>query len=118
MLSNDGMGGRDEAPYVFGQIINGQRFAMASNQGLAGQRAEQVLLRIADSWGKDTFGRPLAVRPTHVVVLVGINDVAFISGGSAPYGVAEVKDWLDDIRDAVLAAGITPIFGNLVTEIQ
>jgi lysophospholipase L1-like esterase len=114
MLAQNGMGGRDQAPYVFGQILSGQRFAMAGNQGIAGQRAEQVLLRIADSWEKDTFGRPLAIKPTHVVVLVGINDVAYISGGEAPYGVAEVKDWLDDIRDAILAQGIMPIFGNLV----
>ena len=116
MLAQNGMGGRDEAPYVFGQILNGQRFAMAGNQGLAGQRAEQVLLRVADSWEKDTFGRPLSTKPTHIVVLVGINDVAYIDGGTAPYGVAEVKDWLDDIRDAILAQGIMPIFGNLVEE--
>lgn len=116
MLAQNGMGGRDQAPYVFGQILNGQRFAMAGNQGIAGQRAEQVLLRIADSWEKDTFGRPLAIKPMHIVVLVGINDVAYIDGGSAPYGVAEVKDWLDDIRDAILAQGIMPIFGNLVEE--
>jgi len=116
MLANNGMGGRDEAPYVFGQILNGQRFAMAGNQGLAGQRAEQVLLRVADSWEKDTFGRLLAIRPTHIVVLVGINDVSYINDGNAPYGVEEVKDWLDDIRDAILAQGIMPIFGNLVEE--
>jgi len=116
MLSNDVMGGRDEAPYVFGQILSGQRFIMTSNQGLAGQRAEQILLRIADAWEKDTFGRPLEKRPTHIVVLVGINDVAYINGGEAPYGVEEVKGWLNDIRDAVLAEGIMPIFGNLVTE--
>ena len=54
MVANDGMGGRDEAPYVFGQILNGQRFAMAGNQGLAGQRAEQVLLRVAKKKKKDT----------------------------------------------------------------
>ena len=116
ILAQDGMGGRDEAPYVFGQILNGQRFVMAGNQGMAGQRAENILLRIADAWEKDTFGRPLAVKPTHIVILAGINDVAYISGGGAPYSVNKVKDWLNDIRDAILAQGITPIFGNLVTE--
>ena len=116
MLANDGMGGRDQAPYVFGQILSGQRFVMAGNHGLAGQRAEHILLRIADAWEKDTFGRPLAVKPTHIVILAGINDVAYISGGGAPYSVNKVKDWLNDIRDAILAQGITPIFGNLVDE--
>jgi hypothetical protein len=116
MLANNGMGGRDQAPFVLGQILNGQRFDVLGIHGMAGQRAEQILLRIADSWEKDTFGRPLAIKPTHIVVLVGINDVSYINGGSAPYGVEEVKDWLDDIRDAVLAQGIMPIFGNLVEE--
>jgi len=116
MLANNGMGGRDQAPFVLGQILNGQRFDVLGIHGMAGQRAEQILLRIADSWEKDTFGRPLAIKPTHIVVLVGINDVSYINGGSAPYGVEEVKDWLDDIRDAILAQGIMPIFGNLVEE--
>lgn len=116
MLANDGMGGRDQAPYVFGQILSGQRFAMTGNHGMAGQRAEHILLRIADAWEKDTFGRPLAVKPTHIVILVSINDVAYIADGGAPYGVNEVKGWLNDIRDAVLAESIKPIFGNLVDE--
>lgn len=116
MVANVDVGGRDQAPYAIGQILNGQRFTITGTHGIAGQRAEQILLRVADAWEKDTFGRLLAIKPTHIVVLVGINDVAYIDSGSAPYGVGEVKDWLNDIRDAILAQGIIPIFGNLVEE--
>lgn len=116
ILAQDTMGGRDQAPHVFGQILSGHRFTVTGEHGYSGQRAEEILARLPDAWEKDTFGRALGRKTTHVVVLVGINDVANINDENATYGVAEVKDWLDDIRDAVLAQGIMPIFGNLVEE--
>lgn len=115
MIAQDEMGGRDQAPHIFGQIFTGQRFAVTGEHGYAGQRAEEILARLSDAWTKNTFGRPLARKPTHLVILVGINDVAYISG-DAPYGTAEVKGLYNAMRDAVLAEGIKPIFGNLVDE--
>lgn len=108
MNANDGMGGRDEAPYVFGQILNGQRFAMVSNQGVAGQTSTQILARFSDILTKDTFGRPLSIKPTHVVILAGIND--------PNTEAAQTISNLTDMRDLALSAGVTPIFGNLVME--
>ena len=108
MEANNGMGGRDQAPYVFGQILNGQRFAMASNQGVAGQTSTQILARFSDILTKDTFGRPLSIKPTHVHILAGIND--------PNNEAAQTISNLTDMRDLALSAGVTPIFGNLVME--
>lgn len=108
MLAQNGMGGRDQAPYVFGQILNGQRFAMVSNQGVAGQTSTQILARFSDILTKDTFGRPLSIKPTHVHILAGIND--------PNTEAAQTISNLTDMRDLALSAGVTPIFGNLVME--
>lgn len=108
ILAQDTMGGRDQAPHVFAQILSGHRFTVTGEHGYAGQHAEDILARLPDAWEKDTFGRTLGRKPTHVVILVGINN---------PNTEAEeVKGYHRDMRDLALAAGVTPIFCNLVKE--
>lgn len=114
--ATEGMGWRDEAPWVFGQILNGQRFSISSVQALSGDVTQNILGRLPDAFDRDTFGRLSSRRPSVVVVLSGINDITGITDDSVEWTIEDVKGWLTEMKDYILGRGAKAVFGNLVTE--
>lgn len=110
------IGSKDVAPATFGGVFSGQVFEPSANMAIDGETCFGLSERIAQVFTVDSYGRPSSKRPSVVFVLIGINDVNYIAGGGLDYDMDDVKGWVTDIKNSIVANGAIAVFGNLVKE--
>lgn len=110
------MGSQNFNPCTYAQMISGQVMTITTNLGEQGVGAKNVYERINQVFTVDFYGRPTIKTPNIVSVLIGINDVLYISSGGTDYDVDDVKVWLTGINNAIINGGAVAIFGNIVLE--
>lgn len=99
------IGSKDVAPATFGGIFSGQVFTPSANLAVDGETAFGLSQRIGQVSTVDSYGRPTTKRPRVVVVLIGVNDITYLAAGGLDYDMDDVKGWVTDIKDSIVADG-------------